>query len=135
MSIEENNPPVSEARDTERAITVWRAKAGRLHGIPALTALNVCGVISDLGYRFVISCDEVAEDATFLLYGAQFARLLGLPDLAASFVPMIRQLLSGINHYFSRAVPKLFRSENRFSSVEQFPATRHANFIAPFLYP
>src|ERR1700730_2309812 len=92
MSVAENTSIMGEARDTERAIALWRERGEGSRGVPPLTAFDFSNISGELGYRFVISCDEVVEDATFLLYGTQFARRLGLPDKPDSFFPMLQQL-------------------------------------------
>jgi len=104
MSITENTETAAiggEARDTERAIALWRERAARFRGIPAITAFDFTSIGGNLGYRFVISCDEIIEDATFLLYGTQFARRLGLPDKTDSFTPLLRQLPDRYRPLFS----------------------------------
>jgi hypothetical protein len=87
-----STPIEGEQRDTERAVTLWRQRAAEFRGIPPITAFDFSRIATDLGYRFVISCDEVVEDAAFLLYGTQFAQRLGLPDRADSFIPLLQQL-------------------------------------------
>jgi hypothetical protein len=47
---------------------------------------------SDWGYRFLISGDEFVKASVFLVYGVQFARLLGLPEQPRSKVPLVHQL-------------------------------------------
>jgi len=80
-----------EQRDTERAITLWQT-ASELGNPPAITALGLSRIAGDWGYRFLISGDQIVPDAVFLLYGRQFARVLGLPAKLLGHAPMLQQL-------------------------------------------
>jgi len=82
--------PIGELRDTERLVALWRQQASRCGGPPPVTAFDFSRIFinGDWGYRFVICADTEGDDHTFLMYGAQFARLLGLPqapDFGAAF--------------------------------------------------
>src|SRR5437763_6353871 len=80
-----------EQRDTERAITLWQT-ATEFGNPPTITALSLSRITGDWGYRFLISGDQVVADAVFLLYGRQFARVLGLPDQPSGYTPLLQQL-------------------------------------------
>jgi hypothetical protein len=57
-----------------------------------ITAFDFSRLKSDCGYRFLISGDEFIEASVFLVYGAHFARLLGLPQKPISKMPLLQQL-------------------------------------------
>jgi hypothetical protein len=80
-----------EQRDTERAITLWQT-ASELDSPPTITALGLSRIAGDWGYRFLISGDQIVADAVFLLYGRQFARVLGLPAQPSGYTPLLQQL-------------------------------------------
>jgi hypothetical protein len=80
-----------ERRDTDRAIALWHQKARDLGWPPPIEAFDLSRVASDWGYRFIV-CGDDMEDAVFLLYGLQFARVLRLPEKPNHHVPIIGQL-------------------------------------------
>ena len=80
-----------EQRDTEHAITLWQT-ASELGNPPTITALGLSRIVGDWGYRFLISGDQIVPDAVFLLYGRQFARVLGLSAQPSGYTPMLQQL-------------------------------------------
>ena|ERR1051325_3920065 len=82
----------AEQRDTASAIRLWHQKTADLGQLPPITAFDFSRLKSDWGYRFLISGDEFVEASVFLAYGAQFARLLGLPQQPRSRLPLIHQL-------------------------------------------
>jgi hypothetical protein len=85
--------PIGELRDTERLIALWRQHASKSGGPPPVTAFDFSRMIGgDWSYRFVICADTEGDDHTFLMYGAQFARLLGLPETPAFGASFNRQL-------------------------------------------
>ena len=81
----------AEQRDTERAITLWQ-RASEVGDPPSITALGLSRITGDWGYRFLISGDQIVADAVFLLYGRQFARVLGLPEQPSGYTPLLQQL-------------------------------------------
>ena len=46
----------------------------------------------DWGYRFLICSDLNLENAAFVMYGAQLARLLALPQKVQTIVPLFQQI-------------------------------------------
>src|ERR1051325_7163482 len=82
----------AERRDTASAIRLWHQKAAELGQLPPITAFDFSRLKSDCGYRFLISGDEFIEASVFLVYGAHFARLLGLPQKPISKMPLLQQL-------------------------------------------
>ena len=74
--------PGSEQREGERAIAYWEDQATRLGAnatVGALTPDPAAMRSEEWSHRFVVASDSVIEDATLILYGANFARLLGIP--------------------------------------------------------
>src|ERR1051325_1939846 len=82
----------AERRDTASAIRLWYHKAAELGQLPPVTAFDFSRLKSDSGYRFLISGDEFIEASVFLVYGAHFTRLMGLPQKPISKMPLLHQL-------------------------------------------
>lgn len=82
---------LAESRDTERAIRLWHQKASSARP-PDPSAFDFQRLGADWGYRFVICGDKVLGAAVFIVYGLQFARVLGLPDKPNPFMPMLQQV-------------------------------------------
>src|ERR1700693_1618740 len=86
-------PPVRSRRETERLFAYWERRLAE-HG----AELTIAGL--DLGgtnnrawsNRFLISVGSIIERSSLLLYGPQFARLLGLPEKPKPELPMMRQI-------------------------------------------
>ena len=81
-----------ELRDTERVIALWRQKAAELGRPPPAAAFDFAPLAGERGCRFILCGDSVVEDATFLAYGTQFARLFELPEKPVIEIPALRQL-------------------------------------------
>jgi hypothetical protein len=115
----------AESRDTERAIRLWHEKAAD-GCIPDLARFDFHQLRADWGYRFLISGDEFVGAAVFILYGLQFAKLLGLPVKPNSELPMIRQLPAHYRDLFVEGCDEvLIKSEPaRFSG-----AVRHGGDV------
>jgi hypothetical protein len=73
-----------ELRDTERVIALWRQEASKHAGPPPITAFDFSGT----SYRFAICWNAIGGDYSFLIYGSQFAHVLGLPAAAAVDIPL-----------------------------------------------
>jgi hypothetical protein len=82
----------AEQRDTEAAIRLWHRKASEVGGPPPLNTFDFSHLTGGWGYRFLISGDEFVKASVFLVYGAQFARLLGLPEQPRSKILLFHQL-------------------------------------------
>jgi hypothetical protein len=115
----------AESRDTERAIRLWHEKAAN-GCIPDLARFDFHRLHADWGYRFLISGDEFVRAAVFILYGLQFAKLLGLPAKPNSQLPMIRQLPAHYRDLFVEGCDDVLLQSQpaRFSG-----AVRHGNYI------
>jgi hypothetical protein len=73
-----------DLRNTEGVIALWREEAAKHAGPPPVTAFD----FSKTSHRFVVCRDAIADDYSFLIYGSQFAQLLGLPEAPAVDVPL-----------------------------------------------
>ena len=81
-----------ELRDAERAIRLWKQKAAELGRPPPASVFNMPQPAMD-SYRFFICADLlVPEDSVLILYSANFAKLLGLPERPATNVPLLSQI-------------------------------------------
>jgi hypothetical protein len=85
--------PVAELREGERVLRHWELKAAQFGAPPPLTAFDLSQMLKqEWAHRFLISADAVVENHAFLIYGAKFAQLLGLPEMPVPLVPMMPQL-------------------------------------------
>jgi hypothetical protein len=81
-----------ELRDAERAIQLWNRKASEFGRPPPASAFNIGELASD-SHRFFICADLVVhEDSALILYGATFAKLLGLPARPRLDMPLLSQI-------------------------------------------
>src|SRR5262249_54548784 len=93
-----------ERRQSERAIAYWQGKVDEFGTSPTIAALDLAAIhTAPWSYRFVIASDPVVENSALLLYGANFARLLDLPEKSIPHVPMTRQLPKRFTEVFKRA--------------------------------
>jgi hypothetical protein len=84
---------VAEQREGERVLRHWEQKAAQFGTLPPLTAFDLSQMLKqEWAHRFLISADAVVENHAFLIYGAKFAQLLGLPEMPVPLVPMMPQL-------------------------------------------
>jgi hypothetical protein len=92
-----------ERRESERVISYWERKVEALGKGATVAALDLAEMASESwAHRFVIAVDPVVENSSLLIYGANFARLLGLPQRGAPHVPMVRQLPRRFADVFTR---------------------------------
>jgi hypothetical protein len=77
-----------ERRDTDMLLSQWSKEASSYGGPPPITAFDFLKT----SFRFVIRGNAVVEDYSFLIYGAQFARVLELPETPAIGAPLADQL-------------------------------------------
>lgn len=92
-----------ERRESERAIAYWEKKIAELGGNMTVAGLDLAEMQSvEWSHRFVIAVDPVPENSALLLYGADFGRLLDLPEKRTPHVPMIRQLPKRYSDVFVR---------------------------------
>jgi hypothetical protein len=86
-------PTGRDRREAERAVTYWEDKLDELGGAATITALDLKEMDDeDWANRFLIAVDERVERSALLMYGSNFARLLGLPPNAPKVLPLERQL-------------------------------------------
>jgi hypothetical protein len=83
----------AELREGERALRLWESRAAQYGMPPPLRAFDLAQMLlDDWAHRFLISADAIVENHAFLIYGSNFARLLGLPERPVPLVPMMPQL-------------------------------------------
>ena len=88
-----SQPTGRSRRETDRLLAYWEGRLAELGG-----ELTIAGLDLDMtnsrawSNRFLISVDSVIERSSLLLYGPQFARLLGLPEKPKTELPMMRQI-------------------------------------------
>src|SRR5438132_6040210 len=123
-----------EQRDTERAVMLWH-KASGLGGPPAITTLDLSRITGDWGYRFLISSDQVVMDAVFLLYGRQFARVLGLSTKPSGYTPMLQQLPGRYRPLFTEAAAGRWFKERPPGSAARTSTTERSNSTGPSSCP
>jgi len=80
-------------RETDRLLAYWEGRLAELGGELTIAGLDLDQANSrDWSNRFLISVDSFIERSSLLLYGPQFARLLGLPGKPRAELPMMRQI-------------------------------------------
>jgi hypothetical protein len=95
----------AESREGERVLRHWDLKAAQFGTPPPLRAFDLSLMLQrDWAHRFLISADAVVENHTFLIYGAKFAQLLGLPEMPVPLVPMMPQLPERYRGVFAQGV-------------------------------
>jgi hypothetical protein len=81
-----------DRREAERAVAYWEEKIEAL-GDATISVLDLAAIDDeDWANRFLIAIDEKVERSVLLMYGSQFARLLGLPAKPQTDRPLERQL-------------------------------------------
>ena len=125
-----------ERRQSERAIAYWQGKVDEFGKRLTIAALDLAEIhTAPWSYRFVIAIDPVVENSALLLYGADFARLLDLPEKSIPHVPMTRQLPKRFAEVFKRACadahrhPGPVRAEGEVSREDGRRELYRASFI------
>ena len=89
----EEEPVGRDRREAERAVAYWEDKLGELGDAATITALDLNEMDEeDWANRFLIAIDERVERSALLMYGSNFAQLLGLPPKAPKVLPLERQM-------------------------------------------
>jgi hypothetical protein len=90
-----------EFRDTEQAIQLWSRKSAEFGRPPPASAFDIPKIAED-SHRFFICADLlVREDSALILYGAAFAKLLGLPERPVINMPLLSQIPTRYRHLFA----------------------------------
>ena len=97
---------LSERRDVELAIQHWQRNTWGQDCVPLLETFDFSSMQADWGYRFLICGGPAIENSVFVIYGAEFARLLGLPSKPATRMPFIRQIPEPHREMFSEGYSK-----------------------------
>lgn len=96
-------PAGRDRREAERAVAYWDEKVDELGDEATIASLDLAAIDNqDWSNRFVIAVDEKVERSALLMYGAQFARLLGLPATPQTNLPLERQLPRRFSDMFLR---------------------------------
>jgi hypothetical protein len=91
--VAEDEPTGRDRREAERAVAYWGDKLEELGDAATITALDLTEMDEeDWANRFLIAIDERVERSALLMYGSNFARLLGLPPKAPKVLPLERQM-------------------------------------------
>jgi hypothetical protein len=99
----EEEPTGRDRRETARAVAYWEDKLDELGGVATISALDLKEMDDDdWANRFLIAVDERVERSALLMYGSNFARLLGLPPKAPKVLPLERQLPRRFSEVFLR---------------------------------
>ena len=120
------SPPANKRRDAERAMEHWLRHASGEGTVPRLAAFDFASIKGDWSHRFLICADRSAENAAFVAYGTQFAKLLDLPDTVTAIVPLNQQIperyrplfTEGCSNALTKQVPARFSGafENDFTA-------------------
>ena len=110
----------SERRDVRRVIEHWQRNTWGNDCIPLLDTFDFSPMRGDWGYRFLICGGQAPENAVFVTYGLDFARLLGLPEKAVSTVPFLHQIPELYRDMFAAGYTK--------ASIETEPITLKGTF-------
>ena len=95
-------PTGRDRREAERAVSYWEEKIEAL-GDATISVLDLAQIDDqDWANRFLIAIDERVERSVLLMYGSQFARLLGLPPRPQTDRPLERQLPRRFSEVFLR---------------------------------
>jgi hypothetical protein len=95
-----------ERRDVQRAIEHWLRNTWGKGCAPFLDTFDFSPMKGDWGHRFLVCGGEKAASAVFVIYGADFARLHGLPHKAAPEIPFVEQIPERYRAIFSEGYGK-----------------------------
>ena len=91
--LREGEPTGRDRREAERVIAYWRQQLEALGDKATIAALDLAAVnTGEWANRFLIAVDPVIERSALLLYGPEFARLMGLREQPRNDLPLNRQL-------------------------------------------
>jgi hypothetical protein len=104
----------NERRDIQRTIDLWQRNLADGSALPDVETFDFSPMKQDWGYRFLICSD--LENAAFVMYGAQLARLLALPEKVQTIVPLLQQIperyqpifVDGCSKAMTQAAPARF---------------------------
>jgi hypothetical protein len=92
-----------ERRVSEQLIADWEGEARRPGHTLARMTLDVSALTGPRwAHRFIIAVNPVIADSCFLLYGVNFAALMGLPGMPDYSIPMAAQLPTRYVPVFTR---------------------------------
>ena len=82
----------NERREVDRTIKFWQQHRLEDDSPPLLTKFDFSKMRSDWAHRFLICSDQDLENAAFIAYGVEFAKLLELPEQVTAIISLSRQL-------------------------------------------
>ena len=95
----------NERRDIQRTIDLWQRNAAG-SALPDVGTFDFSPMKQDWGYRFLICSDLNLENAAFVMYGAQLARLLAVPEKVQTIVPLFQQIPERYQPIFAEGCSK-----------------------------
>ena len=106
----------NERRDVQRTIDLWQRNMAADNMLPEVGTFDFSPMKRDWGHRFLICSDLNLENAAFIMYGAQLARLLHLPETVQGIVPLFQQIperyrpifIDGCSKAMTQAAPARF---------------------------
>ena len=108
--LEEGTPPDRsqgrERRDVQRVIDHWLRNTWGQDCVPLLDTFDFSPMKGDWGHRFLLCGSDAVQSAVFVIYGADFARLLELPPKAAAAIPFVEQIPERYRPVFSEGYGK-----------------------------
>lgn len=110
-------------------------RATAFGALPPAIAFDVAHMLEhDWGHRFLISADAVVENHAFLIYGARFARLLGLPEMPVPLLPVMPQLPERYRAVFAKGCADALaeRGPVRLSGIFEGEDGEHEAYRAAF---
>jgi hypothetical protein len=96
----------NERRDIQRTIDLWQRNLAEGSALPDVETFDFSPMKQDWGYRFLICSDLNLENAAFVMYGAQLARLLALPEKVQTIVPLFQQIAERYQPIFAEGCSK-----------------------------
>ena len=104
----------NERRDIQRTIDLWQTNMAAGSALPDVGTFDFSSMKQDWGNRFLLICSDLNfENAAFVMYGIQLARLLHLPETVQTIVPLFHQIperyrpifAEGCNKAMTQAAP------------------------------
>ena len=95
-----------ERRDVQRTIDLWKGNMAEGSALPDVGTFDFSPMRQDWGHRFLICSDLNLENAAFVMYGAQLARLLAVPEKVLAVVPLFQQIPERYRPIFAEGCSK-----------------------------
>jgi hypothetical protein len=121
----------TDRRDVRRTVEHWLRNAPGEDQVPLLASFDFASIRGDWSQRFLICTDQEVENAAFVAYGGEFARLLDLPETVTAATPLNQQIperyrplfAEGCSNALSKQIPARFTgSFEHYFTAELFRA-------------